>query len=443
MPGLYFIFFGQREAREWLFQSPESPETAVSPHNIIEFGWHEEEALAGKATGGDPFLVFREDLLLDAAVLRQLVLDIKIEIYDQRPAGFTQLFWMRKGETGFREEASTSFAIRNDGRFHRYRFDLSENPAWRGVITKIRMDPLNHEGRFAIRRIRFGPIDLNFIIHRHFSRAPLHEKSAVLLTALFVLFVIAKKFMSLFFPTHGLTARLDRTAASFPMACLLIFFCLFSFFPFNQYPGARFRLLGADCLFPLFFLYFGLLTLFLEKGGWRTLRILIAGLLIFYIFMLEASPGHAPLDGWRMAGFGLIIGLMVMSIWRTSGKKMTLFQAGFFLFVAAAFVSYFTQGGEPAGRYFLFNFFLPALVISTLARESFLIRHQRSRVIKFILAAGALVAFTASSSIFSGGSYFPMIFTGNTPGSTRDTAVSGASDRRWSSRWCSHPIFFF
>jgi hypothetical protein len=70
--------------------------------------------------------------------------------------GDAQLFWATTGG-GTSEARSIRFAAKGDGEFHEYRLDVGQSPAWRGLITGLRLDPCSEPGvNVAIDYIRLG-----------------------------------------------------------------------------------------------------------------------------------------------------------------------------------------------------------------------------------------------------------------------------------------------
>jgi hypothetical protein len=53
-----------------------------------------------------------------------------------------QLFW-RTSRMAESESTSERFVVQGDGQWHEYRIVMSENPRWRGKITRLRLDPCN------------------------------------------------------------------------------------------------------------------------------------------------------------------------------------------------------------------------------------------------------------------------------------------------------------
>jgi hypothetical protein len=51
-----------------------------------------------------------------------------------------QLFW-RTSRMAESESTSERFMVQGDGEWHEYRIPVGKNPRWRGVITRLRLDP--------------------------------------------------------------------------------------------------------------------------------------------------------------------------------------------------------------------------------------------------------------------------------------------------------------
>ena len=56
-----------------------------------------------------------------------------------------QLFWSttRQPES---ETTSERFPVTGDGQWHEYQIPVSQNPRWRGILTRLRLDPTNQPG---------------------------------------------------------------------------------------------------------------------------------------------------------------------------------------------------------------------------------------------------------------------------------------------------------
>jgi hypothetical protein len=48
--------------------------------------------------------------------------------------------------------------VQADGQWHEYRLELGRNPRWRGMITRLRLDPCNRAGILVeVDSIRLAP----------------------------------------------------------------------------------------------------------------------------------------------------------------------------------------------------------------------------------------------------------------------------------------------
>lgn len=68
-----------------------------------------------------------------------------------------QLFWRTHLE-GESEATSQHFPVKGDGEFHEYVLDLGKHPRWRGIVTRLRLDPCSQPGvEVAVDFIRCEP----------------------------------------------------------------------------------------------------------------------------------------------------------------------------------------------------------------------------------------------------------------------------------------------
>jgi len=68
-----------------------------------------------------------------------------------------QLFW-RTDRLPEGEASSERFDVLADGAWHEYRVDLSGNRRWRGIITRLRLDPCNQrDTQIALDVLRLEP----------------------------------------------------------------------------------------------------------------------------------------------------------------------------------------------------------------------------------------------------------------------------------------------
>ena len=86
---------------------------------------------------------------LDAAAHTKLQL---IVANDHNPAASStlQVYWDRFGDSGFRESWSIKVPISNGGGWQTLNINMSANPAWKGEISRIRIDPVIQGDKHAI-----------------------------------------------------------------------------------------------------------------------------------------------------------------------------------------------------------------------------------------------------------------------------------------------------
>ena len=128
--------------------------TAAEPVTVLDFrtgnqGWTGNrqvrsvnatpEGLAYECTGEeDPWLEGPPAERLPVGTPLRLVIRLKAEGGD--PSG--EVFYGPSFQAG----QSAAFGIRNDGQWHDYEVPVAANNRWRGVITRLRLDPCNRAG---------------------------------------------------------------------------------------------------------------------------------------------------------------------------------------------------------------------------------------------------------------------------------------------------------
>jgi hypothetical protein len=98
--------------------------------------------LSAQSSGNDPAF-FSPPLKAPAERFTALVLRMKLTPADSiRVTDSAQIFWKT---TRLPESEATSqrFAVMADGQWHEYRVRLADNVRWRGVVTRLRLDPCN------------------------------------------------------------------------------------------------------------------------------------------------------------------------------------------------------------------------------------------------------------------------------------------------------------
>jgi len=132
------------------FEFDDSSEGWLPANDISEL-FPKSGALFGRISGGDPYVVRS---LLRVAGDRHQSLRLGLRV----TAGSTgQLYWTTETSPAFDEQKTVRFPIIPDGRFHEYRIELGQQPAWRGqTITGLRLDPSSgaRSGEFNIDYLR-------------------------------------------------------------------------------------------------------------------------------------------------------------------------------------------------------------------------------------------------------------------------------------------------
>ena len=101
--------------------------------------------LQARSTGNDPAF-FSSPIQAQARDLGTLVFRMRLSSKDGaafKDAG--QVFW-RTSRLSESEASSLRFEVPGDGNWHEYRLALSQNKRWRGLITRLRLDPCNRNG---------------------------------------------------------------------------------------------------------------------------------------------------------------------------------------------------------------------------------------------------------------------------------------------------------
>lgn len=97
-------------------------------------------ALGGRTTGHDPAF-FGPPFQARAAEVPAVLMRLRLQRADNQPFRDTaQLFW-RTSRLAESEASSARFEVIGDGAWHEYRIPVAENRRWRGLITRLRLDP--------------------------------------------------------------------------------------------------------------------------------------------------------------------------------------------------------------------------------------------------------------------------------------------------------------
>ena len=116
----------------------------------------ENGALTAVTTGNDPAF-FGPPMQIASTRYRRLRLRMRLEPAQQQFDDLGQVFWSTRS-LAESESTSVRFQVYVDNRWRDYTLNLSENPRWRGTITRLRLDPCTRSGvRVQIARIELLP----------------------------------------------------------------------------------------------------------------------------------------------------------------------------------------------------------------------------------------------------------------------------------------------
>lgn len=124
--------------------------------DLTEVG-SEPGRLHGRTTGRDPAF-FGPPTQARAGSFPTVVVRMKLEREDgQSFQDSGQLFW-RTSRLPESEASSVRFPVHGDGQWHDYALPVGQQARWRGLITRLRLDPCNQPGvRVSIASIRLTP----------------------------------------------------------------------------------------------------------------------------------------------------------------------------------------------------------------------------------------------------------------------------------------------
>jgi surface antigen len=148
--GTSFIHYQKDTRTTWGFSSGQSGWTSynLGAGNMGGPGWYYPLA------GDDPYLISPDlDITLDGAYDT-----IEVDIAQGIPVGdpTIQVYFATDAQPNFTEANSVKVKGRADGELHRYSFYFGSNPAWKGQLTKLRLDPADSGtvGGVRIDRVR-------------------------------------------------------------------------------------------------------------------------------------------------------------------------------------------------------------------------------------------------------------------------------------------------
>ena len=143
---------------------PAPPATTAWEFERDDDGWNHTMGFAdmvardgvwtGRTTTRDPAM-FGPGLQARADQFATVVIRMKLQREDGQPLqDMAQVFWStsRLPES---EATSERFPVTGDGQWHEYAVPVSSNQRWRGILTRLRLDPCNQPGvKVAVESIR-------------------------------------------------------------------------------------------------------------------------------------------------------------------------------------------------------------------------------------------------------------------------------------------------
>lgn len=114
-------------------------------------------ALSARTGGTDPAF-FGPPMRVRASRFGSVLIRLRLSAAEGGPFhDRAQLFW-RTSRIPEGEATSCRFEVTADGEWHDYRLPVAENPRWRGLITRLRLDPVNRsQVQVDVDSIRLAP----------------------------------------------------------------------------------------------------------------------------------------------------------------------------------------------------------------------------------------------------------------------------------------------
>jgi hypothetical protein len=145
-------------AERLAFEFDDAADGWLPAHDISEL-FPKDGALFGRISGGDPYLV-RPLLRVAGDACQAIRLNLRVTADSGG-----QLFWTTESSPEFDEQKTIRFPVIPDGRFHEYRIDVGQHPAWKGqTITGLRLDPCGGA--------RAGEFNVDYLRGDYVSAAP-------------------------------------------------------------------------------------------------------------------------------------------------------------------------------------------------------------------------------------------------------------------------------
>jgi hypothetical protein len=126
----------------WRFETDGDPEGWLAENDLTDF-YVSGGSLLMQSIGDDPSF-HSPSISVPANEFNQLTVTMKVSPGTQTGG---QLFFVTDADSEWDEAKSLHFDVNSDGIFHTYELNMSGVAGWQGVITDIRLDPVESTGR--------------------------------------------------------------------------------------------------------------------------------------------------------------------------------------------------------------------------------------------------------------------------------------------------------
>lgn len=127
--------------------------------------------LRGSSTTSDPGLQSSDNLGLQSASAPYALIRLRMD----PPVG-AQLFWLREGDADYSANRAASIRVEAQPGFQEIELPLWRSGAWRGIIRRLRLDPINNSpGTFEIDYVRIMQVPVpapRVVVNNVLSRVP-------------------------------------------------------------------------------------------------------------------------------------------------------------------------------------------------------------------------------------------------------------------------------
>ncbi len=108
--------------------------------------------LSAVPTTFDPYIILPIDKPLDCA--EYSVLSFKMKVAEKTGLSYGEIFWTTKESETFDQKKYLKFDIIDDGQWHTYTIKLNEMKSYTGILTKLRIDPVQKVKNFELVQLK-------------------------------------------------------------------------------------------------------------------------------------------------------------------------------------------------------------------------------------------------------------------------------------------------